>query len=76
VPAKETLAALGELESVGWRVRLTSGRAHAYAKAYCPGGPGGCAPVMVYGTPRVPEAEAARIRGALRRCPHLGGQKP
>jgi hypothetical protein len=70
VPAKEILAALRELESAGWRIRLSSGRSHAYAKAYCPGGADGCAPVMVYGTPRVPEAEAARIRGALSRGKH------
>jgi hypothetical protein len=74
VPAKEILAALRELESAGWRIRLTNGQAHPYAKAYCPGGAGGCPLVVVYGTPRVPEAEAARIRGALSRCEHRRGQ--
>jgi hypothetical protein len=38
MPAKEILAAIGELEAAGWRVQITSGQAHAYARAYCPGG--------------------------------------
>jgi len=54
VPAKEILAAIRELEAAGWRVQITGGRAHAYASAYCPGGPDGCAPLFIYGTPRVP----------------------
>jgi hypothetical protein len=72
MPAKEILAAIRDLEAAGWRVHVTSGRAHAYARAYCPGGRMGCAPFTVYGTPRVPEHEAARIRSALKECPHGG----
>jgi hypothetical protein len=70
MPAKEIMAVLRELEAAGWRVVVTRGRAHAYAKAFCPGGAHGCRPVFVNGTPRVPEIEAARIRGALRDCEH------
>jgi hypothetical protein len=33
MPAKEILAAIGELERVGWRIQITSNRAHAYARA-------------------------------------------
>jgi hypothetical protein len=75
MPAKEILAAIRELEAAGWRVQITSGRAHAYARAYCPGGPEGCPPLTMYGTPRVPEHEAAKILRALGRCEHQrGGQ--
>jgi hypothetical protein len=70
MPAKEILAALRDLEACGWRVVIASARAHAYAKAYCPGGDAGCPPMTVYGTPRVPEHEAAKIKRALSRCPH------
>jgi hypothetical protein len=74
MPAKEILAAIRELEAAGWRVQITSGRAHAYARAYCPGGAGGCPPLTIYGTPRVPEHEAAKITRALARCGHMGGE--
>jgi hypothetical protein len=70
MPAKEIMAAIHELEAAGWRVVVAGGRAHAYAKGYCPGGTHGCRPVFVNGTPRVPEVEAAKIRGALRECEH------
>lgn len=72
MPAKEILAAIRELEALGWRVQIASGRAHAYARAYCPGGPEGCPPLTIYGTPRVPEHEAAKILRALARCEHTG----
>jgi len=36
MPAKEILEAIRELEAAGWRVQIASGRAHAYARAYCP----------------------------------------
>jgi hypothetical protein len=72
VPAKEILAAIRELEAAGWRIRLSSGHAHAYAKAYCPGGAGGCRSISIYGTPTVPEREARRIRAALEHCKHGG----
>lgn len=70
MPAKEILAAIQALRSAGWRVELTNGRAHAYARAYCPGGRGCCDPFSINGTPRVPEVEAARIRKAMAQCPH------
>ncbi|HXL89802.1 MAG TPA: hypothetical protein VN969_12665 [Streptosporangiaceae bacterium] len=70
MPAKEILAALQELAAAGWRVHICGGRAHAYARAYCPGGPDGCLPLTVYGTPKVPEHEASKIRRALGRCTH------
>jgi hypothetical protein len=72
MPPKEILAAIRELQVAGWRIQITSGRAHAYARAYCPGGPDCCPPLTVYGTPRVPENEAAKIRRALMRCEHTG----
>lgn len=75
MPAKEILTALRELEFAGWRVRLTSGRSHPYARAYCPGGDAGCPPLSVYGTPEVPENEAAKIRRALQKCPHRKEQE-
>ncbi len=70
MPAKEILAAIRELEVAGWRIQITSSRAYAYARAYCPGGPDGCPPLTIYGTPRVPENEATKIRRALARCEH------
>jgi hypothetical protein len=70
MPAKEILEAIRELEAAGWRVQIASGRAHAYARAYCPGGPEGCPPLTIYGTPRVPENEAAKMLRALARCEH------
>lgn len=72
MPAKEILAAVRGLEAAGWRVDIAGGRSHAYARSYCPGGSGGCAPLTVYGTPKVPEHEAAKIRRALGRCCHEG----
>jgi hypothetical protein len=72
MPAKEILAAMRELEVAGWRVRIVGGQAHAYARAYCPGGSVGCPPLTIYGTPRVPENEAAKIMKALARCEHPG----
>jgi len=68
--AKEIIAAIRELEAAGWRVVVGGGHAHAYAKAYCPGGARGCRPVFVIGTPRVPDLEAAKMRGALKNCEH------
>jgi hypothetical protein len=70
MPAKEILAAIRGLETAGWRVQVTNGRAHAYARAYCPGGPTGCPPLTINGTPKVPEHEAAKIRRAMHRCQH------
>jgi hypothetical protein len=70
MPAKEIMAAMRELERAGWRIVVAGGRAHAYAKAYCPGGRVGCQPVLIYGTPRVPEREASRIMKALEKCQH------
>jgi hypothetical protein len=70
MPAKEILAAIRELEMAGWRIQVAGGQAHVYAKAYCPGGAHGCPPLMIYGTPRVPEHEAAKIGRALARCEH------
>jgi hypothetical protein len=70
MPAKEILAAIRELELAGWRIQIAGAQAHAYAKAYCPGGAEGCPPLTIYGTPRVPENEAAKIGRALARCGH------
>jgi hypothetical protein len=61
MPAKEILAAIRELEQAGWRIKIAGAQAHAHAKAYCPGGAEGCPPLTIYGTPRVPENEAAKI---------------
>jgi hypothetical protein len=74
MPAKEIMAAIRELEAVGWRVVMTSGHAHAYAKAYCPGGVRGCPPFTINGT-RVPEREAAKMLRALARCAHTGEKR-
>jgi hypothetical protein len=76
VPAKEILDALQELAYAGWRVQFADSRAHADARAYCPGGETGCPPLTIYGTPKVPEHEAAKIRRALRRCPHRKEREP
>jgi hypothetical protein len=70
MPAKEILSALQEMVSAGWRVQLANGRAHAYARAYCPGGEAGCPPLTVNGMPKVPEHEAEKIRRKMRKCPH------
>lgn len=76
VPSKEILAAIRDLEAAGWRIQPAGGRAHAYARAYCPGGHQGCRPLTIYGTPRVPENEAAKIARALARCEHSGEETP
>jgi hypothetical protein len=70
MPAKEIMAAIRELERAGWCVVVTGGHAHAYARAYCPGGSLCCQPVAIYGTPRVPEREASKILTALKKCQH------
>jgi hypothetical protein len=70
MPAKEIMAAIRALEAAGWRLKLAGAHGHAYAIAFCPGGLEGCDPLMIYGTPRVPEREAARVRRALRACTH------
>ena len=63
MPAKEILAALRELGSTGWRIQLTNGRAHAYARAYCPGGEAGCPPLTVYGTHGCPSMKRRESEG-------------
>lgn len=75
MPAKEIIAALKILEAAGWRVVITGGRAHAYARAYCPGGSRGCPPLTVYGTPKVPEHEAIKIHRVMRRCGHIDEER-
>jgi hypothetical protein len=75
MPAKEILAAIRDLEAAGWHVQITGGRAHAYARAYCPGGSECCPPLTIYGTPRVPEHEAAKILRALGRCEHAAQER-
>jgi hypothetical protein len=37
-------------------------------RAYCLGGAAGCKPLTIYGTPRVPEHEAAKVR---RQCSNV-----
>jgi hypothetical protein len=49
--------------------------AHAYAKAYCPGGFGGYDRLSINGTPTVPEREARKIRRALSGCKHGGNRQ-
>lgn len=67
MPGKHTRAAIRELEAAKWRVPLANARAHAYATAYCPGGPGCCPPFSINGTPEVDEHEAEKIRRKMRR---------
>ena len=74
IPAKEILAAISEFEAAGWRAQVASGRAHADARAYCPGGPDGCPRLTIYGTPRVPEHETTKILRSLARCGHAKGK--
>jgi len=67
MPGKHTRTAIKELEEAGWQVTYTSGRAHAYARAACPGGPGCCTPPFsINGTPDVDEHEAQKIRRRMR----------
>jgi hypothetical protein len=67
MPGKHTRTAIKELEEAGWKITYTSGRAHAYARASCPGGPGCCAPPFsINGTPDVDEHEAQKIRRRMR----------
>lgn len=68
MPGKHTRTAIKELEDAGWLVTYTSSRAHAYARASCPGGPGCCSPPFsINGTPAVDEHEAEKIRRRMRR---------
>jgi hypothetical protein len=67
MPGKHTRAAIKELLDAGWHVTYTSARAHAYARASCPGGPGCCTPPFsINGTPDVDEYEAEKIRRKAR----------
>ncbi|WP_433463632.1 hypothetical protein [Spirillospora sp. CA-128828] len=67
MPGKHTRAAIKELEEAGWKITYTSGRAHTYARASCPGGPGCRAPPFsINGTPDVDEHEAQKIRRRMR----------
>ncbi len=67
MPGKHTRAAIKELLDAGWQVSYTSARAHAYARASCPGGPGCCTPPFsINGTPDVDEHEAEKIRRKVR----------
>lgn len=53
-----------------WRVVKSSGSAHAWGKLYCPeSSRNGCI-IVVYGTPRVPENHADRIRKLVDACRH------
>ena len=63
MPGKHTRAAIRELLDAGWQVTYTSARAHACARASCPGGPGCCTPPFsINGTPDVDEHEAEKMR--------------
>jgi hypothetical protein len=67
MPGKHIRAAISELEAAGWQVTYTNGRAHAYARASCPDGPGCCSPPFtINGTPDVDEHEAAKIHRRMR----------
>ena len=67
MPGKHTRAAIGELLDAGWTVTYSNARAHAYARASCPGGPGCCTPPFsINGTPNVDEHEAEKIRRKMR----------
>jgi hypothetical protein len=67
MPGKHTRADIKELLDAGWQVTYTSGRAHAYARASCPGGSGCCRPPFsINGTPDVDEHEAEKIRRKVR----------
>jgi hypothetical protein len=67
-PAVE--AAVQELEDAGWRV--VSGSGHAWGKAYCPQADRTGCIVVIWSTPRTPEAHADQIRRKLRKCTHDG----
>ena len=71
-PNKEIAAAVAEAVAAGWRVEKCPPRAHCWAVLYCPAAERGACKLSVYGTPRVPENEARKIRRALRVCPHSG----
>ena len=66
MPGKHTRAAIEALLVAEWRVSGTGGRAHAYAIAFCPEGPGCCRPFSINGTPAVDEHEAEKIRRKMR----------
>ncbi|GAA2727778.1 hypothetical protein [Actinocorallia aurantiaca] len=71
MPAKEIIAALRAAIMAGWQEpdQPSGGSAHVYRKLRCPGGRGCCPQLNVYGTPRVPEHEAAKIYRAIASCP-------
>ncbi|GAB2810657.1 hypothetical protein GCM10022221_05080 [Actinocorallia aurea] len=67
--AKEIEKLLVELRSLGCTVVMCGPRAHCYAKVLCDGGC--CAPIPIYGTPRVPEHERQRVLKKISRCPTI-----
>jgi hypothetical protein len=54
----------------GWRLVKSGPRAHAWGRLYGPAKTRGGCIITVYGTPRVPENQAAYIRRRVDACPH------
>jgi hypothetical protein len=67
-PNKHIRAALKYAESMGWTIRKSGPRAHAWGVIYCSHGHGECW-MSVYSTPKTPENHARRIRKIVDRCP-------
>ncbi|THV27074.1 hypothetical protein E9998_16515 [Glycomyces paridis] len=67
-PNKHIRAAIEDMEARGWKIRVPGG--HAWGRAYCPGGEGGCNPYSIASTPRSPESHAKRLRKLADQCPH------
>jgi hypothetical protein len=68
-PDKHIRAAIEYMEEKGWKIKESNG--HAWGRAYCPGGEGGCRPPSsILSTPASAENHAARLRKIADQCPH------
>ena len=67
-PNKEIRKAIRQLEQAGWTVELARGRsAHRWGTAFCPARTPSCS-VVIWGSPRVPEDLASRLRRSRVEC--------
>lgn len=69
-PDKHIRAAIEEALALGWRLKKSSPRAHAWGYLLCPERSRDGHRVRVASTPRSAERDARRIRDAVEACKH------
>jgi len=72
-PAKEVEKALRYAEGLGWRVKVSRSKSHAWGKMYCPANDQDCrcgefCITSIWSTPRNPDSHARQLRQVVDNC--------